>query len=182
MQAFQKAVLIAAIIILIIVLTLIGFALNQGKKGRWPPLIGDCPDYWVDLSGNGQKCVNKMNLGNGTCRPARSDKFLTMDFTQPAFSGGNGLCAKYKWANNCGVSWDGITYGVDNPCNAAGVSLTSGVPGSCPGSGVDALVSSSTSLSSSASGMFSGIGSSIASSGYKLSQGISDIGQSSTYN
>ena len=39
-----------------------------------------------------------------------------MNFNLPAFTGSNGTCAKYNWANNCKVSWDGITYGVENPC------------------------------------------------------------------
>ena len=34
------------------------------------------------------------------------------------FTGSNGTCAKYSWANKCDVSWDGITYGVENPCNS----------------------------------------------------------------
>lgn len=125
MQTFQKVVLFAAIIILILVLVFIGYALHKARASVWPPLIGDCPDYWVDMSGNGAMCTNVKNLGNGTCKPSGSDTFLKMDFTQPAFSGGNGLCAKYTWANNCGVSWDGITYGVTNPCDASGNTLSS---------------------------------------------------------
>lgn len=52
----------------------------------------------------------------GTCKSSTT-KHLNMDFTTSEFTGQNGLCAKYTWANNCGVSWDGITYGVSNPCN-----------------------------------------------------------------
>jgi hypothetical protein len=33
------------------------------------------------------------------------------------YSGEDGLCNKYNWANTCGVTWDGITYGVKNPCD-----------------------------------------------------------------
>jgi len=123
MQAFQKIVLFSAIIILIIVLVLIGYALRKSSSSVWPPLIGDCPDFWVDLSGNGAQCTNVQNLGNGTCKPLASQKYLTMDFTQPIFNGGNALCAKYQWATNCGVTWDGITYGVSNPCDASGNNL-----------------------------------------------------------
>jgi hypothetical protein len=41
-----------------------------------------------------------------------------MNFNDPAFSGSNELCAKYRWAKKCKISWDGITYGVDNPCQS----------------------------------------------------------------
>ena len=39
-----------------------------------------------------------------------------MNFNNAPYTGTTGACAKYNWANNCGVSWDGITYGVNNPC------------------------------------------------------------------
>jgi hypothetical protein len=124
MPSFQKFVLFLAIIILIIVLVLIGYSLQKASTSIWPPLVGECPDFWVDLSGNGSQCTNVKNLGNGTCKPSGSQKYLTMDFTKPIFSGGNSLCAKYQWATNCGVTWDGITYGVSNPCDASGNTLT----------------------------------------------------------
>ena len=54
MATFQSTVLIIAIVILIIVLIIIGIVLNKGEKNQvWPPSVGDCPDYWVDTSGNG---------------------------------------------------------------------------------------------------------------------------------
>lgn len=119
MQTFQKIVLFSATIILILVLVFIGYALNKSYSSVWPPIIGDCPDFWVDMSGNGGQCVNVKDLGNGTCKTAKYEPHQTMDFTQAAFIGANSACAKYVWARNCGVTWDGITYGVSNPCDAA---------------------------------------------------------------
>lgn len=115
MEGFQKFVLFSAIIILIIALVFIGIALSQTQDQQWPPVVPQCPDYWtVDGSGNNATCVNIKNLG--TCPPASGDKHLRMDFNSSAFTGSNGMCAKYTWAKKCGVSWDGITYGVNNPC------------------------------------------------------------------
>lgn len=111
MEGFQKFVLLAAIIILIISLVIIGFALNKTKKDQqWPPMIPECPDYWT-LNGTGSTatCYNELNLGN--CSNDR-----TMNFNASNFVGAQGMCNKYKWATRCGVSWDGITYGVKNPC------------------------------------------------------------------
>jgi hypothetical protein len=114
MQAFQKTVLGIAIVILIISLIIIGIILRNGKYSQtWPPVTPDCPDYWVDLSGSGGFCVNDKNLG--TCK-------TPMNFTTSQYTGSNGACAKYNWANNCNISWDGITYGVDNPCNSTSTS------------------------------------------------------------
>ena len=115
MASFRKIVIVSAIIILIIALIFISFALVYSQKNaNWPPLVGDCPDYWVDTSGNGESCVNVKNLGR--CKPANGEKNLTMNFSSSVFTGSNATCAKYNWAKSCGVSWDGITYGVTPPC------------------------------------------------------------------
>lgn len=113
MESFQKIILIIAVIILTITLVFIGVVLSYSKnRNTWPPIIPECPDYWsMDLSNN---CINTKDLG--TCPPQSGQKHLKMDFNSPTYSGYNGLCAKYKWANNCKVSWDGITYGGSNPC------------------------------------------------------------------
>jgi hypothetical protein len=118
MQGFQKIVLTCAIIILIITLLIIGVALTFSKNTVWPPMVPACPDYWqIDGSGNNSTCINIKNLG--TCSPPSGKQHLVMNFNNPAFTGQNGLCSKYTWANNCGVSWDGITYGVNNPCQVS---------------------------------------------------------------
>ena len=116
-MSFQKSVLMIAIIFLILFLVLIGVGLsNSTSDAEWPPIVGNCPDYWVDLSGNGSECFNSHHLG--TCSqyiPTADDK-KTMNFNQAPFNGTDGACAKFKWANKCGLTWDGITYGVANPC------------------------------------------------------------------
>lgn len=118
MEAFQKIVLFSAIIVLIIALVFIGISLSYAKKKTWPPMTPACPDYWsIEGSGDNSTCVNIKDLG--TCKPPQGQQHLTMNFNDPAYTGSNGLCAKYTWANNCGVSWDGITYGVNNPCQTA---------------------------------------------------------------
>ena len=115
MEGFQKLILFIAIVILIIALVFIGIALSYSKDKQWPPMVPECPDYWtVDGSGNNTTCVNVKNLG--TCPPQNGMRYLTMNFNTPAFSGSNEMCSKYTWAKKCGVSWDGITYGANNPC------------------------------------------------------------------
>lgn len=116
MEGFQKFILFAAIIILIIALVVIGIALSYAKSDEaWPPVTPDCPDYWkLNGSGDNATCINVKDLG--TCPPQSGQKHLKMNFNTSAFEGENGNCAKYNWAKNCGLSWDGITYGVNNPC------------------------------------------------------------------
>jgi len=116
MEGFQKFVLFSAIIILIISLVIIGIALSYAKDGQtWPPILAECPDYWViDGSGNNARCINIKDLG--TCKPKGESKHLSMNFNEAPFEGTDEMCAKYTWATKCGVTWDGITYGVNNPC------------------------------------------------------------------
>ena len=108
MNGFQKIVLISAIIILLVALIFIGTAISYAQDDQWPPIVPQCPDYWqADGSGNNTTCTNVMNLG--TCNSV-------MNFNNAPFTGDSGACAKYNWATNCGITWDGITYGVNNPC------------------------------------------------------------------
>jgi hypothetical protein len=118
MPNFQRIILIFAIVLLIICLIFIGIVLVNSKNSEvWPPLVGDCPDYWVDLSGNGAECVNVKNLGTWKPSQWEVNSHQTVDFTQSPFTGSNGTCTKYNWAKFWGLTWDGITYGVPNPCN-----------------------------------------------------------------
>ena len=117
MEGFQKFVLYAAIIILIITLVVIGVALSKSTNNiLWPPMTPECPDYWIiDGSGNNAVCVNVKGLGSCTT-PAHGHKFYTQNFNTSQFTGSQGVCNKYNWATNtCNVSWDGITYGVTPP-------------------------------------------------------------------
>ena len=117
---FQSIVLTIAVIFLLLCMILISVALIKTKSTeQWPPIVGDCPDYWVDLSGNGAQCVNMKDLG--TCNGSVPEgRHLQMNFTVAPYAGQNSLCAKYKWATGCGITWDGITSGVSNPCDTSG--------------------------------------------------------------
>jgi hypothetical protein len=113
---FQKIILIVAVITLIIILVVIGLSLsNANTENAWPPIVGECPDYWVDMSGNGEACFNTHSLG--TCNIPSEGNPNTMDFNKSPFTGENGECSKYNWANSCKITWDGITSGVKNPCD-----------------------------------------------------------------
>lgn len=116
MGGFQKIVLVIMFILLIIIIVLVGITLyNKNANQSWPPNLGDCPDYWTDMSGNGERCVNVKDLGscNGS---VTTGEHLNMNFAVAPYIGSGGNCAKYNWANDCGIAWDGITYGVPNPC------------------------------------------------------------------
>jgi hypothetical protein len=113
MANFQRIILMIAALIFIISLSLIAYSMHKSHNNPvWPPVVGQCPDYWIDLSGNGDNCSNVMNLG--TCNLKK------MNFDVAPYTGAGGACAKYKWAVGCNVTWDGITSGVQNPCDVSG--------------------------------------------------------------
>jgi hypothetical protein len=117
MEGFQKIVLYSAIIILIIALVVIGVSLSYAKGETWPPMVPSCPDWWIiDGSGNNANCIDIKDLANEQCR-GNNEGHLKKNFNTAQYTGSNGNCAKRTWANACGVSWDGITYGVINPCS-----------------------------------------------------------------
>ena len=119
---FQKIVLTMATILLIVILVVIGVSLSKASvEESWPPIVGECPDYWVDMSGNGEACFNSHSLGrcNIPGDPKVNGNKNTMNFNQSPFTGDNGDCAKYNWATSCKITWDGITSGVKNPCDTS---------------------------------------------------------------
>lgn len=120
---FQKIVLTIATILLIVILVVIGIALSKASQSEiWPPIVGECPDYWVDMSGNGEACLNTHSLGK--CNIPSEGNPNTMNFNTSSFTQDNGTCAKYTWANTCQITWDGITSGVKNPCDTSTTSLS----------------------------------------------------------
>jgi hypothetical protein len=115
---FQKIVLTIATILLIVILVVIGVALSKASQSEnWPPIVGECPDYWVDMSGNGEACFNSHSLGK--CNIPSEGNPNSMNFNTSIFNQDNGTCAKYTWANTCQITWDGITSGVKNPCDTS---------------------------------------------------------------
>jgi hypothetical protein len=115
--SFQKTILMIAMVGLIILLVVIGISLSKSSSNMvWPPITGSCPDYWLDLKGDGESCYNVKSLGK--CNLPGTTEQNTMNFNVSPFNAENGTCSKYTWATRCGVTWDGITYGVNNPCSA----------------------------------------------------------------
>ena len=102
MANFQKMTLIiAGILLLICIIVIVLIFLFPNTKQVWPPTIANCPDYFEDVNGDGSYCTNKLPYGK--CEGPLN------------FTNGNS-CDKYTTATNCEITWDGITYGVKNPC------------------------------------------------------------------
>jgi|SaaInlV_150m_DNA_4_1039716.scaffolds.fasta_scaffold00244_3 hypothetical protein len=113
MNSFQTIVLIISIVVLIAILAVIGVTLKNGSlKRKFPPVIGECPDYWenvMDDKDGKNYCLNKKNLGKASCS-------TKMDFNVYPYTGTNGDCQKKNWSKKCNLTWDGIT-NVDDICS-----------------------------------------------------------------
>lgn len=97
---FQKIVAYIAAIILAGTLVIIGVMIyNSNASTEYPPDTSECPDYWENIGPN--KCRNTLKLGK--CKDNEE-----MDFSDPKYSGPQGKVEKCKWANNCGLVWDGL--------------------------------------------------------------------------
>lgn len=96
---FQRIVVVIAIVILAITLIVIGFLIHRGVKDtKYPPVIGECPDYWKVIDHD--KCENVLHLGK--CGDVK-------DFSGSKYQGESGIKEKAKWAKKCGLEWDGVT-------------------------------------------------------------------------
>jgi len=111
-MGFYKSLLIGTIASLIIVLAIMGVILaNQNKTIVYPPEINNCPDYYTVSASN--NCVLNSTIYS-TVDPTCSNKNFSENIYNANGTGPlSGLCEKKKWANNCGVTWDGITNNPD---------------------------------------------------------------------
>jgi hypothetical protein len=101
---FQRIVLTIAVVILIIILTLVALLLwKSHSSAQYPPVISPCPDYYVQKPDG--TCVRTEGITGLQVQPSCQ----TLSFSGSAFKGAKGLCARRKRANDCGLTWDGIT-------------------------------------------------------------------------
>ena len=134
---FQNFTVGIAIILLVISVASMGMVLSKTNGYPYPGSVDVCPDYWTTINTLTQpsgecadsefgccsdhatlktdaggtncpvKCYNTHGLGAVSSSCANIP--TTMDFSSTEFTGANGQCAKKKWADNCGLTWDGVT-------------------------------------------------------------------------
>jgi len=108
---YNKTVLVVASVLLILGLVIIGFFITSAQKNStYPPVIGDCPDYWdVGYNTTNKKiCTNRRSINSGRasndCRT-----YPVASFSVAGTSDNDIICEKNKWAKRCNIHWDGIT-------------------------------------------------------------------------
>jgi hypothetical protein len=118
LEPFQSKVVGVACVVLIVMLSLIGYLLAKSKieSKTWPPTIAVCPDYWEDATGTGKHCTNPHNLGRcniGNYQNTGSDGADLTYWANP-----KNRCKASQVMKDCHYSWDGISND-DNACASA---------------------------------------------------------------
>jgi hypothetical protein len=109
---YNKTVLVVASVLLIFGLVIIGFFITSTQKNStYPPVIGDCPDYWdVGYDTNKKKiCTNRRSINSGLASPEDCRAYPVDLFSASGTSDNDIICEKNKWAKRCNIHWDGIT-------------------------------------------------------------------------
>ena len=85
---------------------------NESASIQWPPMINNCPDYWID-KGNGV-CLNAHNLGKQHSVDFKDvgghNIYMTKDpiQMQNQLNTPRVLRSKCRWAKKHKVSWEGV--------------------------------------------------------------------------
>lgn len=101
---------ILSVLLLLAIMAVIMYFSN--KKQIFPAISQPCPDYYtMDTSGNCS--INKSVWNIGVTTSKRTDLSCnTVNFSKlsnPGMGPTSGLCSKQRWAQDCTVTWDGIT-------------------------------------------------------------------------
>ena len=104
---YYKNLLISTILSAIILLAVVAFIIYKYKdQAVYPPIISDCPDYYnLDNKGN---CVNTQVWNNSTSACNVLD-FSGNMYKAAGTDKSSGLCKKKLKAQECKITWDGIT-------------------------------------------------------------------------
>lgn len=137
MESFYWTVLVIAIITLISALAYVGVLMTYytNKTTTYPPVASSCPDFWSVSTTNPNECVipsgdaegirnigtiyNAITDASGVTTNALQlttdntpglNAFSGIDFSSADWGVGSGaICKKSSWANQYGLTWDGIS-------------------------------------------------------------------------
>jgi len=108
---FQKKALGVALLILTFSILVMSYANYKKTKVDFPPLINECPDYFVydEAALPYPTCTDTKNIyGSSLVLTISGDYVSTND---------NSMCKKKAWASTNKVAWDGISNDVSlAPC------------------------------------------------------------------
>jgi len=103
---FYKNIFVSTILSVIILLGIVAYVLYNSKdKQIYPPTLSSCPDYY-NLNEKGF-CVNSGIWS--TISECNSIDFTGSVYKIEGTGKNSGICAKKTKAEDCKITWDGIT-------------------------------------------------------------------------
>jgi hypothetical protein len=110
---YYKNLFISTILSVLLILVIVAIVVSRSQKNQmYPSVFQQCPDYYyMDVCGN---CVMNQEIWTVSSIQSGQTKLqcANANFTNlktPGIGSTSALCSKKKWANDCGVTWDGIT-------------------------------------------------------------------------
>ena len=111
-MGFYKQVVSIAIIILIVSLAIIGTVLvTSADNSLYPPSIAACPDFYKKIDTG--ECQAMKPMYDPNVADCETIDFTTDEYLVQGSGPNSGACAKKEKANECQITWDGITNNSD---------------------------------------------------------------------
>ena len=111
-MGFYKQVITIAIVILIVSLAVIGTILvTSSDNSVFPPTISACPDFYKKLDSG--ECEAMKEVYDPNVPDCETIDFSDDKYLEPGTGPNSGACAKKEKANECKITWDGITNNSD---------------------------------------------------------------------
>ncbi len=111
-MGFYKLTIIIAIIHLILFLAILGVIMSYSRTEQiYPGQISTCPDFYTF---DGSFCNANRNIYTFSSDSNCDSLDMTLNtYKPPGTDAHSGLCAKKNKAQECKISWDGITNNSD---------------------------------------------------------------------
>jgi hypothetical protein len=111
-MGFYKQVIFIAIIVLIVSLAFIGSILSRSSSDfQFPPNIAKCPDFYTKISDT--ECESTKNTYFESEPRCHTLDLSHEKYLRKGTGPNSGACEKKKLADECGITWDGITNNAD---------------------------------------------------------------------
>jgi hypothetical protein len=114
-MGFKRTIVLISVFLFAMMLVFMVFFMSRSDGNVvYPPVISNCPDYW-----DHDEVANTCNNTFGMKKDAEPETVAVPDKKLDDFlSGTGGKCMRRDWAQENGVTWDGITNNKRLDCSA----------------------------------------------------------------
>jgi hypothetical protein len=106
-MGFYKNLLMFTLTSLIIILAILGVIMANSEVIGYETEVSSCPDYYKNTSTDA--CSINVDIYSATTSSCTNPSFTSDMYKIGGTGATSGLGRKKKWAQDCGVAWQGIT-------------------------------------------------------------------------